>query len=407
MSHGDRPGTSTIYDVAPLPVEIVPMPDPTPRAARPQRPRKPKLTPPPAPPTPLPAPAANGHVLSPPDPSLRWLTASRVHRSPIEWLIPGLIPRGRCTAVVGASGAGKSTLYATLIAVHVRGCAHRTFGSAAAACVPGRAILYTPEGADSEETQGRLVAAGADLDRVILGDLAADGRRLGTLRLPDELAVTVGRWRLAGVGLVILDPILTYLAPGISPMDGQGVRALLEALDEVAQGSGMTICYTVHLRKSREGSPLDWVAGASAWHQVPRHVVAMGRDPQDLTRRVILAAKHSTSADAVSRTYEITDEGGYGRFWLGGDCTVTAEDLGRAVGEDYERDALVEAREYLRDALGEEERRVRDLMVAGKGMGISDRTMRRAKVQLGITHAHMGRMPDRHVVWRRPEQWPQ
>lgn len=346
----------------------------------------------------------NGH--QPEAPPLPWISAGRVVHSPADWFLPGLIPRARLTAVVGESNVGKSTMYAALMAAQTRGCCHSTFGSAAAAYAPGRCLYYSPEGAQSEETIGRLNAAGADMDKVLLGDFGPDGRRGAGLSLPDRLAVAEREWSDARVGLVILDPIMSYLSPGISPMDNGGVRALLEGLEAVAEGRGITILFTAHYRKNRSGPPLDWIAGAAAWSQVPRYVVALGRDPEDQGRRVIVAAKAAATVECESRTYTIEDRDGHGWWKLGEPCRTTAEDLGRAVDGETERDALADARAFLMDTLGAEEQRARDIVRTARDVGISERTLRRAKVALGVTSRHEGRPPDRHMVWARPQTWP-
>jgi putative DNA primase/helicase len=358
------------------------------KAAR--RTPRPKAAPPPnGVHPPLPAPP------SPPVPPSPWLAASLVTAAPVEWIVPGLIPRGQLTLVVGQADVGKSTLYASLIAW----CTGAPVGDPMPyGHPPGRAVLYSPESSAPRETIGRLQSAGADLERVALGDLHASGGRARRLSLPDCVGAAAEQWREARVSMVVIDPIASYLSAGISPMDGQHVRSVLEPLCDVAERESITILCTCHYRKAREGTPLDWVAGAAAWTQVPRHVVALGVDPERPSQRVMVAAKYSGGAARMSRSYEIVDTNGYGRVVIGDVVGTTAADLGRQL-ESEDRDALEDASAFLTQILSDGEQRQTEIMSRARMHSIAPRTLYRAKGRLGVRSQHRGVQPDRHLVW--------
>lgn len=351
-------------------------------------------------------------VAPPPRPTLPlvlegspWLIAGRATAAQLQWLLPGLIPRGRLTLIVGEAAVGKSTLYAALIAAHTTGTADVTWAGASVRAA-GQAVLYSPEGADSEEGLGRLRAAGADLQRVALGDVPGERYRDARLVLPDRLEIVASQWAAHRVSLVVIDPIASYLGPETSLIDSGAVRAMLEGLSSLAEQRDVTILGTAHYRKMRGGGPLDWIAGAAAWSQVPRHIVALGRSPHDPRVRVIAAAKQSTCCSTCAYSFSLEDRDGYGAWRLGRRLDLTAADLGRAPDEAHERDARADAEQLLREALATEEVRAKAIVTRAREEGLGERTLRAAKARLGVTSHHAGTVGDRHRVWRRPEVWP-
>lgn len=335
-----------------------------------------------------------------------WLIAASASPRQTDWLLPGLIPRGRLTLVVGEAAVGKSTMYAALLGAHTRGRSDVTW-TGASVMAPGQALLYSPEGAASAEGLGRLEAAGADLRRVAFGDVPGDLHRDARLVLPDRLEICTSQWRAHSVSLVVIDPIVSYLGPHVSLYDSASVRVVLESLEGVCERTGVTILATAHYRKARAGGPLDWIAGAAAWAQVPRHVVALGRSPRDGATRIIAAAKQSSLAAAVAFEFRLEDRGGHAVWCLGRATDLTAADLGRPPEEAHERDARADAEQLLREALESEEVRAKAIVSRAREEGIGERTLRGAKARLGVTSHHAGTAGDRHRVWRRPERWPE
>lgn len=330
-------------------------------------------------------------------------TAAMLMRAPLEWLVDGLIPRGRLTLVAGDTGAGKTALYTSLIG-HVTG-GPTLDGSARGP--KGTALVYMPE----DDWEGRMLdsleLAAADLDRVVIGHPMPPRPPPPLIHLPDRAAALRERIERSRAALAILDPLTCYLSPGVSPRDETGVRAVLMSLLDLCRATGCTILATCHLNKRTIGSILDRISGSREWSQVPRHVLTLGRHPHDPGVRVISPAKCGSGSPGLPRVYTLETAGAACVLRLGAGQRLTSDDLAQPPESEVDRDARADARDWLRALLEEGEVRWQQIQTAAMGVRISERTLRRAKLDLAITSHHAGVGLDRHMVWRRPDKWPE
>ena len=332
----------------------------------------------------------------------RCISAADVVPYDVEWLWPGFIPAGLLTLMVGETRAGKSTILAAVAAAVSAGREMSGRGG----LVQRNVLLFSPEEDPATTLRPRLVAASAELNRVHFGDYGPDGKLLPRMSLPadtNKLRTLVMELRIA---ILIIDPITAYLAGGVDARDDQAVRGLLDQFTHIASSTGCTIILTRHYRKSREGSPLDWVGGSGAWTHFPRVVLALGFDPDNPKQRILSVPKNSLMRDVKSHRYEIEDYQGVGR-WVGGrECDLTAEDLGLGNMTPADRDALADACAFLLDALQEGEQKADLINTRAEDAGISRGTLRRAKAKLMVTSHPTGSNSVREWVWRLPEQPP-
>lgn len=331
------------------------------------------------------------------------LTADKLVERPLEWLVPGLIPRGRLVLIAGEREAGKSTLFAALVAQVTAGA--QLIPSEAAPL--GRVLLFSAEEDLETETLGRLRSACACLNRVHLGDRSPGGGPMTPMHLPDRHSQLRDLIRQVRAHLLVMDPITAYLSPGIDLNSESHVRSVLKPMRDLAEQEGCTICYTCHLRKGRGGSAADWVLGSGAWTNVPRFVLSMGRDPHDERRRVIAWTKCSVAKRPPSMRYEIVDHEGHGVLRITEQSTCTAEEIGMHMEGPWERDAIGEAMAFLKLALSEEKRLSDELFIQAQKSGISVRTLRRAKLRLGITASYEMSAGVCRWHWERPKEWPE
>jgi putative DNA primase/helicase len=261
----------------------------------------------------------------------------------------------------------------------------------AAAIDKSDVLYYVAEMSPATMLRPRLLAAGADLERVHFPGYDSSGRLLERLSLPSGIEQLRQRILRHRAKLVLIDPIQSVLDLGCSPMASEAVRPLLELLSIVAVESHCAIVGAAHYRKGRSGSPLDWVAGSAAWTQASRSVLALGDHPREPGARVICSAKPGLGQPPRSRHYSLELQSKDVVWSLGAPVNVTAEELGEARLAEGERDALADALRFLQSALTGGGRPAKDVQDEAARACLSPITLRRAKERAGIKSV-------RHVV---------
>ncbi len=330
------------------------------------------------------------------------MLASQLVRRETEWAVPGLIPMHELTLVCGDTGAGKSTFYAWLMSQWTRG----DWCESGERSGPHHVIYLGRE----SDLHGRMYdlweSADVDLSRVTCADLLTGDREAPALHFPERLAQLERIIAGERASLLVIDPVKSYLSPGVSDLDGLMVRGVLEGLQLLARKVGCTMVGTAHFRKSQAGRPADWIAGSREWSQVPRHLVALGRDPRNDQYRLIAVLKAIAGKEPPSRSFALVERGNAVRFTLGPACGVSANDMGAQVDTEVDRMTRNDARLYLRAVLADGEKSASSLLENAEKSGIKKHTLQRAKLDLNIESALVGSAGEQYWVWRRPETWP-
>jgi putative DNA primase/helicase len=326
-------------------------------------------------------------------------TIDRVVATHVDWLWKPYLPDGHVVLLVGAPEGGKSTLMAGIAAQITGGPAIEGQRTKAA----GRVLIYSPEEDLGAATRPKLQAAGANLNRVFCGDLREDGKPMERICMPYDLPKLRARVRESRISAILFDPITTYLCEGFDVTDAQKVRALLDELGKFAFEESILIVCTVHYRKSREGNPMDWVAGSAAWVQVPRVVIALGYDPDRPDQRVLTLTKNSLVKDKPSRLFTLEDVDGAPRFAIGSATALTADDMGSVMQSPADREAMTEAITFLKDQLEEGDVPTTRLQLAAEAAGHSWGTIKRAKTRLGIPRVKIGSGKESYWAFGKPE----
>jgi hypothetical protein len=289
-----------------------------------------------------------------------------------RWMWAGRIPVGEITLVCGREGVGKSTWFAWLAAQVTRGALEGQWHGR-----PRDVWYVATEDSWSHTIKPRMEAAGADLDRVhhLLVEVDEVGMEKPVLPLDVRHLVAEVR-RVRGLldeardhGLVgeqvhpdagdpamlMLDPAISVIDEKINTFNAKELRTALEPLKTAAEVCDIAVVGLAHFNKTKDADVMTMVAGARAWVEVARAVIAIAVDKEaDEYTCVLSQIKNNLGrSDLPNLAYTLdsvpvrTDSGGtteVGAVRWTGESGRSAEELlgergvpGPARGEAYEK----------------------------------------------------------------------
>jgi putative DNA primase/helicase len=344
-------------------------------------------------------------------PSLVTRCAAEIEPKRIDYLWPGRIARGKHTAIAGEPGDGKSQLSVYIAAAITRG--------GDWPCGEGRApvgnviILNAEDGAD-DTIVPRLIAAGADLNRVhiVSAVMQEDGKGRRSFNLQADLALLEKKIAEIGdVALVIIDPISSYMGKADSHKNAE-VRSALEPASEMAERMKVAILSITHFSKTgagNNGKALHRFIGSIAFVGAPRAAFAVIQDTDNEGRMLLLHAKNNMAAKPQGLAYRLVQRivgeegGGIVASYIAFDSTpvtVSADEAMRASEDGGDRAAAGEAEDFLLDKLSAGPIPSKEAEEHARAIGIAPRTLRRARKKLGVI-AEKGGLKE-GWTWRLP-----
>jgi len=335
---------------------------------------------------------------------LRVTRGSDVKMQRIRWVMEDWIPAGSLTLLAGREGLGKSTIAAQICAQVTRGTLEGELRGTP------RNVLYVHSEDSREFTVApRLLAAGADMNRVLFVDVETAHTDSGTLVLPLdtlELEKVIAREQVA---FVVLDAATSSMSSDLSGKDDRAVRQYLEPLAQLASRQGCVVFGLCHFGKRDGADTGKLILGSIACSQVARSVLSVAKD-EETGNLVVTNTKGNLAPRIRSMEAEIvttpvdTDDGttevGALR-WLGETTRDARELLAEPDGTD--REDRNEAQAWLEDYLTEHGRSAaKDVKAEARKAGLSEPTIKRAAKSLGVVYEMAG-FP-RTSLWSLPMQ---
>ncbi len=311
---------------------------------------------------------------------------------PVGWVWDGRIPAGMVSLLAGREGTGKSTMITDRTARSTRGDlegAH--YGR------PRSVVIAAAEDSWAHTIVPRLLAAGADLTRVLRVQIRLADLGTCELSLPDDVHVLGEVIRAHDVAMVVLDPLISRLSRRLDTHRDAEVRQGLEPLARLADETGVAVVGLIHVNKTATRDPGTSIMGSRGFVAVARAVMYVALDAEDPRRRVLSVVKSNVGPDDTaglpSLTYAVegatveTAEGPATTSrvaWTGVAARGVREIL--AAGQDHGGgdSARATAEGWLRELLAEGAVLSEEVRTQAQEAGLSWATVRRAQESLGI-----------------------
>jgi putative DNA primase/helicase len=279
--------------------------------------------------------------------------------------------------------------------------------------LPGNVIWFNAEDDARDTVIPRLVAAGADLNKVYFVNGADVGRKDKHFSLVTDLPLLrKAIEKIGNVALVNIDPVSAYLGVGkVNNRDASDVRGILTPLKELAEQTDVAVLGICHFNKKDDvKSALLRVSDSIAYVAAARSVYVVVDDPEDKDSKLFVKAKNNLAPDKTALRYR------FGVRMVGRDNTrdinapyviwheqpieITAnEAMAAGEGTKYAKE---EAREFLLERLKEGPVKADDIFEEAKQNAISKITLKRTKKELGIQSKKTAGVLDGAWTWELP-----
>ena len=328
---------------------------------------------------------------------------------PVEWDWPERIPRAKLTIFSGDPDLGKSTVACDVVARYTKkiewpdGAKNTT--------EPGDVLMMIAEDDPEDTVKPRLMAAGADLDRVHLVRCVriTQGAKKSERMIALDTDLTLLETELkanAKIKLVVIDPITNYFGKANMNRD-QELRAVLVPIKELADRVNVTFIGVGHFNKRTDVTALQRVGGAVAMSGVARAVWMFMKNPEIEGEYLMLLGKGNLTKKRTGLRYRITEKivtltdsvttGVPSIDWQRGDATVSADDT-IAVMHEPGGHKMAQAKRFLIDCLANGDKPSDEIMAEGERKGLKRTTLFAAKKALEIEAYKNGSA----WWWKRP-----
>ena len=298
---------------------------------------------------------------------------------------------GQLTLLAGDPDAGKTLLTLDMAARVSTGAPWpdqglaENGGSAATPGEPANVLIFTAHDHSAATLRPGLERAGADLERVyFVTGFPLSGGPMSTIpkrqvRLPGDTEPLVkALFELAPVRLIVVDPAWAFFNRGGKRSRLAGPAQLATLAETAAYFNVAVVCVT-DLRRIRRGGGGYAAGGNRALTAAARAGWGIVRHPREPDQRVLLPLKMNLGLPAPGLVFQIDERG---VTWQDKPEKISAEAAFAAETSGTEREV---AEHWLRLMLSNRRRPAREILAQATECGVSIKTLRRAKAELGVT----------------------
>lgn len=292
---------------------------------------------------------------------------SRIESKSVEWLWFPYIPYGKVTIIQGDPGEGKTSLALYLTSILSNGGEIPLTKTHS----PAQIIIYqNAEDGVSDTIKPRLERYGANCDKVCY---LRDGAERAIESLENAIAET-------GARMVILDPIQAFL--GDSDLQrANNVRPVMTRLSRIAEQKQCAIILVGHLTKRENGKDLYRGLGSIDFAAAARSILMVSKVEEGEENERMLSHIKSNLAKCGDTLVFHLDENGIDEWRKANDLELFNEP--KATKQKL-------AEKFLVNLLSDKDMKMTDIEKLLTDMGFSERTVRRAKAELGISSVRIG-----------------
>jgi putative DNA primase/helicase len=337
---------------------------------------------------------------------LKSTRADIVTMKPIEWLWPDRFALGKLGIIAGLPDEGKGQILCDMAARTTRG---DPWPCNEGMAPQGNIIHLSAEDDPADTIVPRLAAAGADLSRIELVTMVKEKDKERMFSLVTDLELL--RRKIIEVGnvkMIQIDPISAYLGVGkVDSFRTTDVRAVLAPLVDLAAEMKVSIIGIMHFNKKIDvTNALLRISDSLAFGATARHVYAAVDDAENQRKLFVRGKNNLASSDKQALAYNFEqkqvapDIWAPHIVWQPEHVDVTANEAMQAVNGNKSPAARDDAKTFLEDFLEGGPMLQTEVMEAAKASMISDKTLRRAKGDLGVKSRK--NHPDGKWRWELP-----
>lgn len=300
---------------------------------------------------------------------------SDIEEEDVEWLYPPYVPRGKVTICAAYPGAGKTYLMCYMAACVSTG--RQFFNQIPFRDNPGRVIYLTAEDGIGDTIKKRLRICGANMMNIAT---VLDNKTQLMFDSP-EIEDFMKNYR---PDLMIFDPFQAYIGAEIDMNAPNRTREKLGYISELAEKYKVAVVLICHFNKNGKGDAITRVLGSTDIMGICRSYIALGPVPGEDDMKFMSHEKSSLDKRGKTILFEINPDKG-GIVYLG-ENNLTMDDYTaiRNKKRVSNAPAVEAAKQFIVNNMPEGRRLAKELKNLAAANKISDRSLQRAREELGI-----------------------